>query len=141
VKRGPFGVWLLVVLALLSSLAVVVTACGGSAPDEFVGTWHQLDFKTRWTAPLVIARANSGYHATLVYANSDALPQFDLNRAGDGLKGEMWTSRGNVEVKIVYQPQSGHLLFRSPAMPGGPVTQVELTRVSTRTTIPTPSPL
>jgi len=132
---------LLVLLALLSGLDVVVSACGESASDEFVGTWRQLDYKTTWTAPLVVARADGGYRATLVYPNSDALLQFDLKRASDSLKGEMWTSRGNVEVEIVYQPQSGHLIFRSAAMPGSPVTEVELTKISTSTAIQTPSPL
>ena len=132
---------LLIVLALLPSLAVVVSACGESTQDQFVGTWRQPDYKTEWSPPIVIEKTDDGYRATLVYPNSDALPQWDLRRAGDKLEGEARSSRGPVEIELIYRGQSGHITFRGAAMPGFPVNEVELVRVSTSTTIPTPSPL
>jgi hypothetical protein len=141
VKRGLLAVSLLIVLALLPSLAVVVSACGEPTQDEFVGTWRQPDYKTEWSPPLVIEKTDDGYRGTPVYPNSDALPQWELRRAGDTLKGEARSSRGPVEIELIYGGQAGHITFRGAAMPGFPVNEVELVRASTSTTIPTPSPL
>ena len=140
-KRGLLAVSLLIVLALLPSLAVVVSACGESIQDEFVGTWRLPVYKTEWSPPIVIEKTDDGYRGTLVYPNSDALPQWELRRAGDTLKGEARSSRGPVEIEFIYRGQAGHITFRGAAMPGFPVNEVELVRVSTSTTIPTPSPL
>ena len=140
-KRGPLAGSLLLVLALLPSLAVVASACGEPTQDEFVGTWRQPDYKTEWSPPIVIEKTDDGYRATLVYPNSNALPQWELRRAGDTLKGEARSSRGPVEIEFIYRGQMGQITFRGAAMPGFPVSEVELIRVSTSTTIPTPSPL
>jgi hypothetical protein len=137
-KKRPIRALQLIVLTLLMVLASALSACGESAQDEFVGTWRQLDYQTRWTAPLVIAKADGGYTGTLVY--SDKQPTFDLTRTGDTLKGELWTSRGNVPCEIVFQAKTGHLIFSAAALPGGPVTSVELMKVSPSTTIQTTSP-
>jgi len=141
VRRGLLAGSLLIVLALLPSLAVVVSACGEPTQDEFVGTWRQLNYKTEWSPPIVIEKTDDGYRATLVYPNSDALPQWELRRAGDTLKGEARSSRGPVEIEFIYGGQAEHITFRGAAMPGFPVNEAELVRVSTGTTIPTPSPL
>jgi hypothetical protein len=130
---------LLVVLALLAGLAVALSACGESQSDEFVGTWRRFDYKTEWSPPLVIVKTDGGYRGTLVY--SDAQPQWRLRRAGDTLKGEAWSSRGPVKIELIYRGQAGHVTLRGAAMPGFPVNEVEFVRVSTRTTIETPSPL
>ncbi|MCX6372232.1 MAG: hypothetical protein NTX16_03955 [Actinobacteria bacterium] len=119
-KRGLLAASLLIVLALLPSLAVVVSACGESTRDEFVGTWRRFDYKTEWSPPLVIVKTDSGYRGTLVY--SDAQPQWELRRAGDTLKGEAWSSRGPVEL-IVRGP-AGRIALRGAAMPGHPVNEV-----------------
>ena len=140
-KRAPLAASLLIVLALLPSLAVVVSACGESTQDEFVGTWRQPDYKTEWSPPIVIEKTDDGYRATLVYPNSNALPQWELRRAGDTLKGEARSSKGPVEIEFIYRGQAGHITFKGAAMPGFPVNEVELVRVSTSTAIPTPSPL
>ena len=132
---------LLIVLALLPSLAVVVSACGESTQDQFVGTWRQPDYKTEWSPPIVIEKTDDGYRATLVYPNSNALPQWELRRAGDTLKGEARSSKGPVEIEFIYRGQAGHITFRGAVMPGFPVNEHELIRVSTSTAIPTPSPL
>jgi hypothetical protein len=141
VRRGLLAGSLLLVLALLPSLAVAVSACGEPTQDEFVGTWRQPDYKTEWSPPLVIQKTDDGYRATLVYPNSNALPQWELRRTGDTLKGEARSSEGPVEIELIYGGQVGHITFRGAAMPGFPVNEVELIRVSTSTTIPTPSPL
>lgn len=139
VGRGARGMLLLVVLALLAGLAVVLSACGEPESDEFVGTWRRFDYKTEGSPPLVIVKTDGGYRGTLVYSN--AQPQWELHRVGDTLTGEARSSRGPVAIEFIYQGQAGHITFRGAAMPGDPVSEVEFVRVSTRTTIETPSPL
>ena len=127
----------LVVLAALG-LAALFSACGESAPDEFVGTWRQSDYGTRVSPPLVITKTDEGYRGTLVYSN--AQPHFDLERVGDRLKGETSSNRGPADVELIFEGQSGHLTWRGEVYPDSPVLETEFVRVSTSTAIVTPSP-
>ena len=128
----------LVVFAV-AGLAALPAACGESAPDEFTGTWRQVDSGDVWTVPLVIAPSDEGYQATLVF--SEAQPTFELVRQVDRLSGTMEIGAGIVPVEIVYEPQSGHITVSIATEPGGEVTNpTEFTRTSTSTAIVTPSP-
>jgi hypothetical protein len=130
---------LLVGLFALAVLALSLSACGGSSPDEFVGTWRQPDYKTVWSAPLVIAKAGDGYRATMVF--SQAQPSFGLTRDGDKLSGTMTIGAGDVAVEIVYRPQSGDITFSNAKSSGGSMAKpVSLVKASTSTAIVTPSP-
>jgi hypothetical protein len=128
----------LLLVLVLAGLAAALAACGGSEPDEFVGTWRRFDYKTEWSPPLVIVKTADGYRSTLVY--SDAQPQWVLRRSGNTLKGEARSSRGPVDVELIYNGRPGHITLRGAAMPGTPVNEVEFVRVSTSTAIETPSP-
>ena len=130
---------LIVGLFALVLLALSFSACSESPPDEFVGTWRQSDYKTSWSAPLVIAKTGDGYRATMVF--SQAQPSFDLTRDGDRLSGTMTIGAGDVAVEIVFRPQSGDITVSNATSPGGPMAKpVTAVRVSTSTAIVTPSP-
>jgi hypothetical protein len=125
---------LLIGLFALTVLALSLSACGAS--DQFVGTWREPDYKTAWSASLVIAKTDDGYRATLVF--SEAQPSFVLSRDGDTLSGTM---EGDVAVEVVYRPQSGDVTFSNATSPGGAMAKpVSLVRTSTSTVIVTPSP-
>ena len=126
----------LVVLAVLG-LAAAFSACGESAPDEFVGTWRQSDGGSRLSLPLVITKTDGGYRGTLLYPN--AQPQFDLERDGDRLEGQTSSNRGPADVELTIDSQTGHLVWRGEVYPDSPVLETEFVRVSTSTAIATPS--
>jgi len=117
-----------------------IAGCGSrNEPDPFVGTWRQLDYRTMWSAPLIIARVQDGYLATLAFSQTQ--PQFPLTREGNDLVGTVKLGMGRVRVEVAYVPKSGHLAVRNAKSPGGPMSKpVEMTKVSNSTVIPSRSP-
>ena len=135
--KRPGRTRLLVALSLIA-IAAAFSACTDSQPDEFTGTWRQLDYKAAGAASLVITPSGDGYRVTLVLTRVQ--PGFTLKRDGDALRGQIPDAGGALAVEIVYQPESGHLTFSNAVDPGGAMTEPEeFMRISTSVATPSPT--
>jgi hypothetical protein len=122
------------ILVIVAAL-VLLTGCGHSQQDPFVGTWQA----SPGGASLVIARVGQSYRATVV---TPAGP-FGWLATGNGneLKATLKvvlnrkpTGRSLVQI-IDVNPTTEHLTYQES---GGPA--VEFNRINVSTNIPTPAP-
>ena len=131
---------LVLVVVILAGLTILLSACGQA--DEFAGTWRLASQKTARTEQFIIAKVANGYRLAVVFSSATGPWRWiDLTRSGDRLSGHASTSLGPVPLKIVYQPQSGHLVVRTAALPHGTPIKTELVKVSASTAAPAASPL
>jgi hypothetical protein len=133
--KSPTPSLLKLALAILAAV-LLLAGCGqGKVPNEpFVGTWQFQGVH------LVVARVGHSYRTMLVTPHGYGWVG-PYKRTGNELKASLHVTldgkpTGRVIVELIdYRPATGHLTYKDGTGPA-----LDFSRVSTSTTVPSPSP-